>query len=158
MIQFEVDGPYLIAFTAERGVIGKVRSQDLAPLGCGADFFLCQHKEWFITFETFSTPLKKEEVLIESSELGRYPRKGRTFLGIGASFYVLKDGPWYVTVDRKSKGIARDNMAGDFLGIEMTLVNIPKKEYKELLAFRQGSFVRLLDPEFNLISMRHIDL
>ena len=149
-----MDGQYLLVSTTEKGIVGRVRAKDRLPLGGGTDFFLVQDADWFITFETFPAIPQSENVLIESRELGRYPRKQRTLLAVASSFYVLKDGSWFVTVCRDSKGLARDNIADDFLGIELTLVNVLKKEYRELIAFRHGTEVQLFDPELNLVSLR----
>ncbi len=154
MYRFTIDGQYLLAGTDERGIVGRIGVKDRFPLGGGADFFLVQDSDWFITFETSPAPPQTEKPLGVSRELGRYPRKQRGFLAIASSFYVLKDGPWFVTVGRDSKGIARDNTTDDFLGIELTLVNVLKKEYRELIAFRHGNEVQLFDAELNLVSLR----
>lgn len=154
MFTFTIDGQYLLVGTVERGIVGRIGANDRFPLGGGTDFFLVQDSDWFITFETFSAALQSEKTLGESRELGRYPRKQRAFLAIASSFYILKDGPWFVTVDRDSKGIARDNTTDAFLGIELTLVNVLKGEYRELIAFRHGDEVQLFDAELNLVSLR----
>jgi hypothetical protein len=157
MLTFAVDGQYLNVSIAEKGIVGKIDARDRIPLGGGTDFFLVQDTDWFITFEFFPASSPGENPLVESRELGRYPRKQRTFLSVASSFYVLKDGPWFVTVDRDSKGIARDNTTDTFLGIELTLVNVLRGEYRELIAFRHGAEVQLFDAELNLVSLRRAD-
>lgn len=142
MITFAFDEQYLLASTTERGIVGRVGAKNRLPLGGGTDFFLVLDADWFITFETFPATQQSDNSLDESRELGRYPRKQRAFLSVASSFYVLRDGLWLVTVDRDSKGIARDNIADDFLGIELTLVNVLKKEYRELISIRHGSEVQ----------------
>jgi len=154
MLTFTVNGQYLLASTTERGIVGRVGARDRFPLGGGTDFFLVQDTDWFITFEFFAVSPPGGNTLVESRELGRYPRKQRAFLTVASSFYVLKDGPWFVTVDRDSKGIARDNTSDAFLGIELTLVNVLKGEYRELIAFRHMDEVQLFDAELNLVSLR----
>lgn len=162
MVSLQLKDKHYVATNEKEIVVGRVEAKGRTPLGGGTEFFLVLEELSIISFKaTMSFDLKKSNETLESDatiplsrELGRYPFKDRTLLAIGSDFFIIKDGRWYITVDENANGIARDLTDDEFIGIESILVNIPKNEWRELIAFRHGEWVFLYDQELNQITRR----
>ncbi len=155
MISLQLIDDRYVALDERGSVVGRIDAEGRSPIGGGSEFFLVREKSELVSFESIAL-FDLYGVDRVSKVIGRYTLGDRVLLALGSDFFVIRDGRWIVAVDKKCSGIARDLTNDEFLGVESTLINIPKSLRQDLLAFRHGEWVFLYDRELNHLSRRRL--
>lgn len=155
MVSLQLIDDRYVALDEDGSVVGRIDAEGRFPIGGGSEFFLAMEQAELVSFDSIAL-FDSHGGGRASKEIGRYNLGDRVLLALGSDFFVIRDGRWIVVVDKKCSGIARDLTDDEFLGVESTLINIPKNVRQDLLAFRHGEWVLLYDRELNHLSRRRL--